>query len=123
MKKPIYKKWWFWLIVVLAVLMGIGGMGEEEAPDRSVEVSEAFVEPTDTPAPTPEPTDTPEPTATPEPTPEPEHSYVINVNTGVFHVEGCQYERRMSEGNKQYVTATRSYMLAQGYDPCDKCHP
>lgn len=122
MKKPIFKRWWFWLLVVLVVLMGVGGMSQDDAPDRSApEAVEATAEPT--PSPTPEPTDVPDPTDTPAPTPEPEHDYVLNTNTGVFHYEGCQYERSMSEKNKQYVTATHSYMIAQGYDPCDKCNP
>lgn len=29
-KKPIYKRWWFWLLVVLVVLIGIGSSGSSE---------------------------------------------------------------------------------------------
>ena len=29
-KKPIYKKWWFWLIVVVLLLGMIGNLGNDE---------------------------------------------------------------------------------------------
>lgn len=31
-KKPIYKKWWFWVIIVV-VIAGIGGMGGSDSTD------------------------------------------------------------------------------------------
>lgn len=32
-KEPIYKKWWFWVIVVVFVIAGIGGIVESESSD------------------------------------------------------------------------------------------
>lgn len=59
-KKPIYKKWWFWLIVVF-VVVGIGGAsqtGSEDTPSvagtpaSSQEVSGSAAQDTTVPAPT-----------------------------------------------------------------------
>lgn len=75
-QKPIYKKWWFWVIVVL-VLAAIGssvngGAGEDKAPSSSVAESAPTQEPTTTP--TAAPTDPPAPTTTPSATKAPEES-------------------------------------------------
>lgn len=72
-KKPVTKRWWFWVIVVILGLGIIGSVFGEGKPD-DVQPSSAVtatVEPTATPEPTPEPTPTPTPEPTPEPTPQP----------------------------------------------------
>lgn len=33
-KKPIFKKWWFWVIIVLVVLYIIGSMGTQESSEN-----------------------------------------------------------------------------------------
>ena len=49
--------------------------------------------------------------------------FILNVNTGVFHYEGCRHERNMDEENKQSISGTVSELIAQGYKPCGTCHP
>ena len=68
--KPLYKKWWFWVIIVL-VLAAIGssvnsGNGEDKTPSSSVAESSLAQEPTATPTVAPTPTNTPSPTKAPE---------------------------------------------------------
>lgn len=58
-KKPVYKRWWFWVIAV-AIALEIGLTYEKKQPEQ---VAEA------TPAPTEAPTPTPKPTAEPAATP------------------------------------------------------
>lgn len=92
MKKPFYKRWWFWAVVAFVVIGAIGSALEKgEAPvqatapaQESSELPEPATEqtaeptqtpvpthtPAPTPTPTPAPTQTPEPTSTPEPLPE-----------------------------------------------------
>lgn len=52
-----------------------------------------------------------------------EHTYILNANTGKFHLSGCASVKKMKESNKREVTATRSEMIAQGYSPCANCNP
>lgn len=78
MKKPFYKRWWFWAIVAFVVVGAIGSSLEKgEAPVQTTapaqenselpeSITEPTAEPTQTPAPTP--TSTPTPTQTPAPT-------------------------------------------------------
>ncbi len=49
--------------------------------------------------------------------------FILNVNSGVFHYEGCSQERKMKEENKQSIYGTVSELIAQGYKPCGTCHP
>ncbi len=41
MKKPIYKRWWFWVIigVVVVVIIGAGSGGSEDVPDPSTSIA------------------------------------------------------------------------------------
>ena len=50
-------------------------------------------------------------------------SYVLNTNTKKFHVPGCSSVNKMKAANRQDVESTRSDLLAQGYEPCQKCNP
>lgn len=50
-------------------------------------------------------------------------SYVLNTNTKKFHVPGCSSVKKMKAANRQDVESTRSDILAQGYEPCQKCNP
>lgn len=50
-------------------------------------------------------------------------SYVLNTNTKKFHVPGCSSVKKMKDANRQDVESTRSDLIAQGYQPCQKCNP
>lgn len=52
-----------------------------------------------------------------------EMTYIVNVNTGVFHYIDCRGVRQMKESNKKYVTCDRKELLNQGYKSCGICHP
>lgn len=54
---------------------------------------------------------------------EQEISYILNTNSGRFHLPDCSGAANMSEKNKQVVTASRADMIAQGYTPCSQCKP
>lgn len=49
-----------------------------------------------------------------------EKLYVINTNSGVFHLTGCSAVSRMSENNKKTTVSTYKELSRQ-YTPCDKC--
>ena len=81
MKKPIFKKWWFWVIVVVLIgafaSNGSEDKAKTEAPEETVslrsmaDISETADDSAPTPEPTPAPTPEPAPAPTPEPTPAP----------------------------------------------------
>ena len=72
--------------------------------------------PSSVPAPIPEPDSDSESAA-------PDTTYILNLNTKKFHRPGCHDVKRMSEENKVEFTGARADVIAQGYDPCQKCHP
>ena len=94
-------------------------------------------EPTPKPTPTPAPLQTlaqapaeaaaaPDrsaPAADPTPTPAPERDYVINTNTGKFHVPSCSSVKDIASYNRSDVHMTRDAVIAQGWQPCGKCKP
>lgn len=51
------------------------------------------------------------------------HTYILNASNGKFHNPGCSSVRQMNESNKVEITATREEMLANGYEPCNRCNP
>ena len=50
-------------------------------------------------------------------------TYILNINTGVFHKPSCTSVKRMKESNKETVEDTRENVINRGYRPCEKCHP
>lgn len=50
-------------------------------------------------------------------------TYILNTNTGKFHISGCASVRQMKNSNKMEVSATRDEMIANGYSPCGRCNP
>ncbi len=52
-----------------------------------------------------------------------EVTYILNVNTGKFHLPGCRSVKQMKDKNKREVRSTREDMIAQGYSPCANCNP
>ena len=73
-KKPIYKRWWFWVlaVIVAANLMGrVGSRSTSKPAATEAPVATLAPIPTKKPAPTPAPTAKPTPKPTPVPTPAP----------------------------------------------------
>ena len=52
-----------------------------------------------------------------------EKTYVLNTNTHKFHDPDCSSVSQMKEKNKRIVTKSRDQIIADGYDPCGRCHP
>lgn len=76
------------------------------------------------------PSQTPSSVPTPIPEPDrdsnsaaPDTTYILNTNTKKFHRPGCHDVKRMSEENTVAFSGARADVIAQGYDPCQKCHP
>lgn len=49
--------------------------------------------------------------------------YVLNVNSGKFHLPDCPSVSKMSDRNKREVTSAIDQMVANGYSPCGNCLP
>lgn len=49
--------------------------------------------------------------------------YVINTNSGKFHLPDCSSVSEMSEANRQDYTRDRQELIDQGYSPCGVCKP
>ena len=52
-----------------------------------------------------------------------EKTYVLNTNTHKFHDPDCSSVSQMKEKHKRIVTESRDQIMADGYDPCGRCHP
>lgn len=50
-------------------------------------------------------------------------TYILNTNTHKFHYPSCSSVSQMNEANKQEYTGSRDDLIAQGYEPCGRCHP
>lgn len=50
-------------------------------------------------------------------------SYILNKNTKKFHLPTCSSAKDISEQNRGEYTGNRDELIADGYDPCGKCHP
>jgi DNA-entry nuclease len=50
-------------------------------------------------------------------------TYILNTNTGKFHLPGCRAIKQMKDKNKAEMQSTRDQMIAAGYDPCKICNP
>lgn len=49
--------------------------------------------------------------------------YVINTGTKKFHLPSCSSVTEMQESKRKDFTGTREDLIAQGYEPCGRCHP
>lgn len=49
--------------------------------------------------------------------------YVINKNTGKFHTTDCSSISDISGQNRKYFEGSREDLIAQGYEPCQRCKP
>ena len=53
----------------------------------------------------------------------PQMTYILNTNTGKFHLPGCRSVNQMTDRNKQEFVGTREEAIARGYSPCGNCNP
>lgn len=49
--------------------------------------------------------------------------YVLNTNTGKFHVPTCGSAEQIDEKNREFYSGTREDVTAMGYEPCGECKP
>jgi len=49
--------------------------------------------------------------------------YVVNVNSGKFHLPECSGVASMLEQNRMDTNESKEELLAQGYEPCGQCKP
>lgn len=139
-KKPFYKRWWFWTIIALLVLGSVGSKEEIATPTTAPTVvaepseiptiaTEKYTPPVST---TPStavpgvPTDPPVVPTTVPPTTEAEKqetTYILNTSSHKFHYTWCSSADDIKEKNKSSYTGTREEVIAKGYEPCGRCHP
>ena len=58
-----------------------------------------------------------------QPAPAAGNSYVVNTNTGKFHLPGCRSVAQMKASNRWDYTGSRDWLISQGYEPCKNCNP
>lgn len=51
------------------------------------------------------------------------YTYVLNTNTKKFHYSSCSSVKTIKEHNYGTFEGTRDEVMAQGYEPCGRCHP
>lgn len=113
-RKPIYKKWWFWVIAV-AFAVAIGLTYEKKAPEQVVGATPT-AEPTATPKPTAEPTAEPTERPTPEPTPKTIYVYIAASGNG----ECYHYDKYCSQMRGE-VKRMKLKKAKRKYRPCSRC--
>lgn len=50
-------------------------------------------------------------------------TYIVNTNSGKFHLESCSGAKRIREENRKEYTGTRQELIEEGYQPCKMCNP
>lgn len=50
-------------------------------------------------------------------------TYILNTGSKKFHMPECDSVEDIRGHNKQEYTGTRDEIIAQGYEPCGRCHP
>lgn len=50
-------------------------------------------------------------------------SYVINEDTGKFHLSSCRFVKQMNEENKVTTSKSRDTLIKEGYEACKVCKP
>ncbi len=53
----------------------------------------------------------------------PECDYVININSGKFHLPTCRSVRQMKTSNSEFYKGEREDLIRAGYSPCGICNP
>ena len=49
--------------------------------------------------------------------------YIVNTNTGKFHLESCRYVKQIKDSNRKDMTTTREHLIEEGCSPCKTCNP
>lgn len=49
--------------------------------------------------------------------------YVVNTDSGKFHLSTCSSAKNLSEEDKLVYTGSRTDLIDQGYSPCGRCKP
>ena len=49
--------------------------------------------------------------------------YIVNKNTKKFHLPDCASATDTKAQNRKEVTSTKEEMIADGYEPCQRCNP
>ncbi|MDO5426228.1 MAG: MBL fold metallo-hydrolase [Eubacteriales bacterium] len=49
--------------------------------------------------------------------------YILNTNTGKFHLPSCQYADKIKEENRLEYVGSREGLIEEGYEPCKRCNP
>lgn len=50
-------------------------------------------------------------------------SYVINEDTGKFHLSSCRFVKQMNEENKVISSKSKDTLIKEGYEACKVCKP
>ncbi len=50
-------------------------------------------------------------------------TYLVNINTGRFHWNGCKSGEKTAEKNRRYYNGSRDELIASGYVSAGCCHP
>lgn len=135
-KKPFYKRWWFWLIVISILLNSCNGSDQNDAPvettapEVTVLVTESLTTSStesivieSTEATIPATTPTTEITQPATEATEYTYTYILNTNTMKFHYSSCSSAEDIKDSNRSTFTGTRDELLARSYEPCGRCHP
>lgn len=51
------------------------------------------------------------------------YTYILNTNSHKFHTPSCSSIKDMKKQNLKQFYGSRDEAIAQGYDPCGRCHP
>jgi len=49
--------------------------------------------------------------------------YIINTNTGKFHLPDCKLAKSIKEENRKLYKGTREELINEGFEPCKSCNP
>ena len=94
--------------------------------DSELTLEETYLGDIQKPKPTSAQIYTPTPAYTPAPsynTSGGTNTYIINVNTLIFHRPDCKSVKLMNEQNKSEFKGTAEQLINMGYDPCQNCNP
>lgn len=53
----------------------------------------------------------------------PSYTYVVNIDSKVFHLSGCGSAGNITPKNRVNFNGDRADLIAQGYTPCGRCNP
>ena len=50
-------------------------------------------------------------------------TYVLNINSKIFHTQDCSNGKRISDKNKSIYTGSKDELVSQGYESAECCNP